>query len=418
MLRRALLILVLFPALALAQDRKLDRAADAVEAAGKTLDDLKTQLGDAPDDAELQKKVDDAETGLDDAVASLKEKIAVAEERGDDVTKYKKLIVQVTGEINLDDLDAAVALTLVEEWFDTGKTWLKDNGLNILFKSLLFLVILFVFRLIGRVLGNIARRTLQSSRLKVSDLLRSFFVMIVTKTTFLVGLLIALSTVGIDIGPLLAGVGVLGFVVGFALQGTLSNFASGVMILLYRPYDIGDFISAAGITGTVDSMTLVSTTVLTPDNQMVIVPNNSIWGGVITNVTARPTRRVDMTIGIGYGDDIDHAREVIMRVLAAHELVLKDPAPVVALFNLGDSSVDFVVRPWCKTSDYWQVLWDLTKGIKQELDKESISIPFPQSDLHIISDVKQPAPASTEEKSHAKAGQGRGLDEQDAGDDG
>jgi small conductance mechanosensitive channel len=250
----------------------------------------------------------------------------------------------------------------------------------------LFLVILLVFNVLAAILGRVTRATVASSKLKISSLLRDFFVTVVTKTVFLVGVLIAISTIGIDIGPLLAGVGVLGFIIGFALQGTLSNFAAGIMILLYRPYDVGDVVNAAGVLGKVDSMSLVSTTILTPDNQKVIVPNNSIWGGVITNITAMPNRRVDLTIGVGYGDDLDRTQEILMEVVKAHSLVLQDPEPVVKVTNLGESSVDFVVRPWSKTSDYWTVYWDLTKSIKQRLDQEGISIPFPQRDVHVIGD--------------------------------
>jgi len=199
----------------------------------------------------------------------------------------------------------------------------------------------------------------------------------------IVGVIIALDYVGIPMGPLLAGIGVLGFVIGFALQDTLGNFASGVMILLYRPYDIGDVIDAGGTKGKVEAMSLVSTTLVTPDNQIVVIPNNAIWGSTITNVTARATRRVDMTFGCGYGDDLDKAEQMITDVVTSHPLVLADPAPMIRIGNLGDSSVDFVVRPWCKTSDYWDVFFDLNKQLKQRADQDGIEIPFPQRDVHI-----------------------------------
>jgi len=197
------------------------------------------------------------------------------------------------------------------------------------------------------------------------------------------GLIMALEAVGIPMGPVLAGFGVLGFVIAFALQNTLGNFASGIMILLYRPYDVGDVIDSAGTKGKVEAMSLVSTTLLTPDNQMVVVPNNAIWGSTITNMTALNTRRVDLTFGVGYGDDLDKAEKVITEVVTAHEKVLKDPAPMIRVANLGDSSVDFVVRPWCKTVDYWDVFFDLQKQLKQRCDTEGIEIPFPQRDVHI-----------------------------------
>jgi len=156
------------------------------------------------------------------------------------------------------------------------------------------------------------------------------------------------------------------------------------MILLYRPYDIGDAVSVAGVTGKVNAMTLVSTTILTFDNQIVVVPNSSIWGGVITNITGSSTRRVDMVFGIGYSDDIEKAQKILEDVLTAHSKVLSTPAPVVKMHELADSSVNFVARPWTKTADYWDVYWDITRTVKERFDKESISIPFPQMDVHVL----------------------------------
>jgi len=207
---------------------------------------------------------------------------------------------------------------------------------------------------------------------------------VVGKATFLIGLVFALSMLEVNVGPFLAAIGAAGFILGFGLQGTLSNFASGIMILLYRPYDVGDFITTSAATGSVKAMSLVSTTIHTPDNQKTIVPNSAIWGGTITNVTAMPTRRVDMTIGVGYGDDLDKTAAVLTEVVTAHEKVLSDPAPTIRVAALADSSVNFVVRPWSKTSDYWDVYFDLHLQIKQRLDAEGISIPFPQRDVHLF----------------------------------
>jgi small conductance mechanosensitive channel len=219
-----------------------------------------------------------------------------------------------------------------------------------------------------------------------SQLLSNFLNNVVNKLVMLAGFLIALSALEINVGPIMAIVGAAGFVVAFALQGTLSNFASGIMMMVYRPFDIGDVINVAGIQGSVKSMNLVSTTIATPDNRQMVIPNNSIWGDVITNVTASDTRRVDMTFGIGYGDDITKAQNIIEDILSAHPLVLNDPAPVVKLNELADSSVNFVCRPWVNTGDYWDVYWDVTRGVKDRFDAEGISIPYPQTDVHIIKD--------------------------------
>ncbi|MEQ8767644.1 MAG: mechanosensitive ion channel [Planctomycetota bacterium] len=293
---------------------------------------------------------------------------------------YKAYLLE-QGRVGSLDTDAVVGI--VDQWYQKGKTWVVEEGPGILVTIVQFIVILIAFSILSKIAGKIVGRMLRTSRLKVSDLLRSFFVNTATKLVFLFGLVIALGTIGIDVGPLLAAIGVVGFVIGFALQDTLANFASGIMILLYRPYDIGDVIKAAGVLGTVKAMNLVSTTVVTGDNQCEIVPNKSIWGGVITNITANSTRRVDLTIGVGYQDDLQQVKSVIVDILEKHPKILKDPAPVVRLHNLGESSVDFVVRPWCATSDYWAVYWDLHEQIKERLDQEGISIPYPQRDLHL-----------------------------------
>ncbi len=198
-----------------------------------------------------------------------------------------------------------------------------------------------------------------------------------------IGVLVALSQVGIELGPLLTGLGVAGVIIGFALQDTLSNFASGVMILIYRPYDVGDLVKVNDIQGTVNKMSLVSTTIQTVDNQRLVIPNNKIWGDVINNITAEHIRRIDMVFGIGYKDDIDKAKQLFMDILLADERVLPTPEPMVRVHSLNDSSVDFIVRPWVNTSDYWEVYWDMTEKVKKALDAEGISIPFPQQDVHL-----------------------------------
>jgi small conductance mechanosensitive channel len=214
-------------------------------------------------------------------------------------------------------------------------------------------------------------------------LLRDFLAKIVRRTIFAVGLIVGLTALEINIGPLLAVIGAAGFVVAFALQSTLGNFASGLMILMYRPFDVGDVIDVAGVSGKVESMNLTSTQIKTFDNKVVIVPNNSIWGGIITNVTGSNLRRVDMTFGIGYGDDIAKAQSVLEELVRKHQLILDEPEPVIKMHELADSSVNFICRPWAKTPDYWTVYWDITRSVKEEFDRRGISIPFPQRDVHI-----------------------------------
>lgn len=272
-------------------------------------------------------------------------------------------------------------LTALEQ---QAETWISENGLSLLGKAALFIALIFVARITASVAEGLVRRAIQKSRMKISDLLTRFALNTTRRVILFLGLLLALSTVGISIGPFLAGFGVIGFVVGFALQETMGNFAAGVMILLYRPFDVGDTVTAGGVTGKVEDMSLVNTTFLTPDNQTILVPNGKIWGDTITNVTANPTRRVDITASISYGDDMAHAQATLERICSSHPKVLGEPATVIRVSALGESSVDFHVRPWVRTEDYWDVYFELLRSIKATFDEEGISIPFPQRELRVI----------------------------------
>jgi small conductance mechanosensitive channel len=181
----------------------------------------------------------------------------------------------------------------------------------------------------------------------------------------------------------IAILGAAGLAVGFALQGSLSNFAAGVMLIIFRPFKSGDFIEAGGTIGVVEAIQIFNTVLRTPDNKMVIVPNSNITGGNITNYSAKEDRRIDMVFGIGYDDDLKKAKEILERLISEDSRILKDPAPTVAVSELADSSVNFVVRPWVKTSDYWAVYWDFTEKVKLTFDAEGISIPYPQQDVHM-----------------------------------
>lgn len=236
---------------------------------------------------------------------------------------------------------------------------------------------------------------------KQSKLLTDFLVSMTSRVVMIIGIIFGLSVLEVDIGPLLAVIGAAGFVVAFALQSTLSNFASGIMIMIYRPFDVSDAVEVAGINGKVSSLNLVSTTITTFDNKRMIVPNNEIWGNTITNASASNERRVDMVFGIGYGDDIDLAMQVLEDIVATHPLILTDPAAVIQLHELADSSVNFICRPWVKTADYWTVYWDVTRNVKVRFDAEGLSIPYPQQDLHIYQEQQSiVAPVENSEQNH------------------
>ena len=321
------------------------------------------------------------------------------EKKGGDPKDAAKYVSAVSG-LNLDVRD-------VNALRKTAIAWAKspEGGLRWVRNIVFFILTLIVFKLLSWIVGR-AVRTAVNAAGTGSDLLRDFFVYASQRATTLIGLVVGLSMLEVNIGPFVAAIGAVGFVVAFALQGTLSNFAAGVMILLYRPYDIGNFVTVGGVTGTVNSMNLVSTKLVAPDNQVIIVPNSSIWGGVITNVTGSETRRIDLVMGIGYDDDIPTAEKVFERILKEHPKVLAEPAPTILLSELADSSVNFVVRPWVKTSDYFTTKCELTRSIKLALDEAGISIPYPQQDVwmhQVESTPQQPAAAASEAVAPAAA---------------
>jgi small conductance mechanosensitive channel len=296
--------------------------------------------------------------------------------KGGEVTAYEQYRDAVS-ELMVDVTDTSAVWTYVYGWLKSEHGGLKW-GMNII----KFLVILLIFYFLSKIVGKAAEKGTGAAK-GLSTLLRQFMVVAVRRGVLFVGLLVAVSAMGIPVGPLLAVITAAGFVVGLALQGTLSNFASGLLLLFYRPFDVGDAIDAGGVTGSVKDMNLMSTRIQTWDNKSMIVPNNSIWGSVITNISRTDRRRVDLTFGIGYSDSIDQAQAVLEKILADHPKVLKDPASVVRLHELAESSVNFVVRPWVLPANYWEVYWDVTRKVKEEFDRQGISIPFPQRDVHL-----------------------------------
>ena len=245
----------------------------------------------------------------------------------------------------------------------------------------LAIVVFIVGRLVAKGLVKVLERLLV--RAKVDAMLVEFIGSIASAALLLFVIIASLDMLGVNTTSLIAMLGAAGLAVGLALQGSLQNFASGVLLIIFRPFQVGNYIDAGGISGTVEKITIFNTIMLTPDNREIVVPNGAVYGGTITNFSARETRRVDLVFGIGYGDDIKKARDIMMQTMEADERILKDPAPVVAVSELADSSVNFVVRPWVNAGDYWAVKWDLTENIKLAFDANGVSIPFPQMDVHM-----------------------------------
>jgi len=319
--------------------------------------------------------------------SSLRQTIDLAEQFNIEMRDYQTLLIKTTGEISTETLDTEVIASLFHDWWLESKFAIQENSISYLVKAIVFVLIILFFKFLAKLSRRIIQRSLLSGRVKASVLLQNMLVSVTSKIIMLMGLLVALAQLGISLAPVLAGLGVVGFIVGFALQDTLGNFAAGMMILFYRPYDVGDAVEVGGVTGKVKEMSIVNTTILTFDNQTLILPNSKIWGDVIKNITAQQERRVDLIFGIGYSDDIEKAEAILLEIIGAHDKVLDDPEPVVKLHNLGESSVDFVVRPWVRTEDYWDVYWDITRAVKMRFDAEGVSIPFPQRDIHVYRDL-------------------------------
>ena len=260
-------------------------------------------------------------------------------------------------------------------------TMVKTSGINFGMNLLLALVIFFVGRIVARAISNGLKKVMHAN--EVDDTLESFVGNLVYWALMTFVIIAAITKLGIQTASLIALLGAAGLAVGLALQGSLANFAAGVLIVMFRPYRVGDYVEAAGIAGSVLQVQILTTILKTPDNKQIIVPNGQIMSSIITNYSANDTRRVDMVVGVSYSDDIDKVRSTIQELVNADSRILKDPECMVAVAELADSSVNFNVRPWVKTEDYWGVMLDLTEAVKKRFDKEGISFPFPQQDVHI-----------------------------------
>jgi small conductance mechanosensitive channel len=369
------------------QDYLVERAASAsiyVQMAQTEANAVRAGLRALPNDAELTGKLTAVEARIRRSANVLQRGINTLEPRGINVTDYRRQLVLVTGEITPDAFRISVVTGILESWGEALLDVISTQGPGFALRILAVAVILYVFWKLARISRRLVAHGLGRSKAQLSRLLQDMILATVGNLIVFLGALIALSQIGISLGPVLAGLGIAGFVIGFALQDSLSNFASGMLILFTRPYDVGDIVELGGVMGKVHNMSLVNTTIHTFDNQRIILPNTMIWQGIIKNVTSQQIRRVDMVFGISYSDDIEKTEKIIHDILKGHELILDDPEPIIKVNELGDSSVNFVVRPWVNTEDYWTVYWDITRAVKLRFDAEGISIPFPQRDVHLI----------------------------------
>lgn len=259
---------------------------------------------------------------------------------------------------------------------------LQTTGLDLGLNLLAAVVIFYVGRTIARVLTKGVRRLMESQ--SVDPILVSFVTSLVQWGLMAFVIIAAITKLGVQTASLVALIGAAGLAVGLALQGSLANFAAGVLIVLFRPYRVGDWVEAAGVAGSVVQVQVLTTILNTADNKQIVIPNGQIMSSIITNYNANSTRRVDMVIGVSYGDDIDKVRNTLRDVVYADSRVLRNPECQIAVSELAESSVNFVVRPWVQVADYWDVKFGLTEAIKKRFDQDGISIPFPQRDVHIF----------------------------------
>ncbi|NCF38105.1 MAG: mechanosensitive ion channel [Gammaproteobacteria bacterium] len=362
---------------------RADNGSALLQITMANLDAMRASAKAVPDDTEIKAKVQVATDTVSRLAEALRVVIAMMEGLEMDTTGYQELLLLATGQVTADVFEVGVFTDLLIGWGQTLWDVVIESGPGLFFNVLLFALIAFVFYKLANLAQMLVERALDGAEIELSLLLRRMVRLVVRNTILFLGVLIALAQVGISLGPLLAGLGVVGFIVGFALQDTLSNFAAGMLILIYRPFDVDDFVEVGGVSGKVSHMSLVNTTILTLDNQTIVVPNGKIWGDVIKNVTAQKARRIDMVFGISYSDDIPKTEKILQEILESHDSVLDDPEPIVRVHELGDSSVNFAVRPWVKTDDYFETYWAITRAVKMRFDEEGISIPFPQTDVHL-----------------------------------
>ncbi|EGQ8074148.1 small-conductance mechanosensitive channel MscS [Vibrio vulnificus] len=275
------------------------------------------------------------------------------------------------------DTSLVDGLNKAETWLTNNSDLLIQYGVNIISA----IVILFIGNIIVKAVANSVSKVLNKKEMDKAVV--EFIHGLVRYLLFVIVLIAALGRVGVETASVVAVIGAAGLAVGLALQGSLSNFAAGVLIVAFRPFKSGDYVEIGGVAGSVEAIQIFQTVLKTPDNKMVVVPNSGVIGGAITNYSRHATRRVDLMIGVSYKSDLKKTKQVIRETLEKDTRILKDPDMTIGVVALADSSVNFVVRPWCKTEDYWAVYFDSMQAIKEALDANGIEIPFPQMDVHL-----------------------------------
>ncbi|MBW2425474.1 MAG: mechanosensitive ion channel [Deltaproteobacteria bacterium] len=368
-------------------ERRAGDLAARLELARAKLDELEA-LNEGIVGGEGRAAVLQAQEQVDQLAASLWTTCDVMDEFELPTAGYRQTLLLATGELTTDLLDTEVATGLVDDALNAARRWLERGGPLLIGQLAVFLGVLALFWILSRIVRAMVGRLVTSSGPQMSELARRIVVQTTSRLVLALGVFVALSQVGVNVTALIAGLGIVGFIVGFALQDTLGNFAAGAMILIYRPFDVGDVIEAAGVLGTVDHMNLVSTTFLTFDNQMLIVPNSRIWGDVIRNATALEQRRVDLAFPLTLDADVESAEALFETMCREHPSVLEDPPPAIRVQKVTGEGLLFVVRPWVRTEDYWPTYWELNREAHRRLASAGIRIAAARYELAVEGTVR------------------------------
>ncbi len=364
-------------------DLLAERAAGQIRLDATTLIELRSRLAEAPLDQDLDRAVQAVQRKQSRSLDSLEATVGLLEALGLDAAEFRALIVRQRGVIGIELLQRQVFARVMRDQLETAQQRVVSTGPNLILRTLIFLIILAVAWVLAGLARKLMRAFLSIRHVTLTRLSGEVLVSVIGIVVFLFGLIVALSSLGVSVGPMLAGLGIAGIILGFALQDSLGNLASGAMSLLYQPYDVDDHVRVGDVEGIVKKMNLVATTITTFDNQVLVVPNKSIWGGTIVNHTASRVRRVDIEVSFSYDEDVEFVEEVLLEEMAAEPRVLNSPEATVHIGRWEDSSVTMMAKPWVRTADYWGTLRALTKRFKQRFDAEGIQIPFPQRDVHV-----------------------------------
>ena len=304
----------------------------------------------------------------------LKTMATLLDDLGLDSSLYQKVVIKTGTSLSTSLFNRKVATELFTEWWLQTKKWLSKQAPDLIGKIVTFLAVILIAYLFAVLLRRLLSGLFRKNFPHMSELAKRFIVSTSSKLVVVIGLLLALSNIGIQIGPILAGLGIMGFIVGFAMQDTLANFASGMMILIYRPFDVGDKIQSAGVKGKVSKMNLVSTTIFTSENHQLTLPNKKIWGDIIHNITSQPLQRLDLLFSVPFNANSDTVKEIIADVVERCSNVIKDKPWSVRINELGEAEVRFLARFWVETDDIYEAQWNISEGVKKRFDDEGISL--------------------------------------------